>query len=94
MPRRIAFLIYPEFQILDITGPITAFEIAARLEPDAYSLQLIALEPGLVASSSGFSMHAAGLPRPDSIDTLVITGGNGSRDAAHCKSVSGDMNTA
>jgi transcriptional regulator GlxA family with amidase domain len=83
--RRIAFLIYPEFQILDITGPITAFEIASRLEPESYSLQLIALEPGAVASSSGFAMHATGLLRADSIDTLLITGGNGSREAAKCE---------
>jgi len=30
MPRRIAFLIYPDFQLLDVAGPIAAFEIAER----------------------------------------------------------------
>jgi len=30
MTRRIAFLIYPGFQLLDAAGPIAAFEIAAR----------------------------------------------------------------
>jgi transcriptional regulator GlxA family with amidase domain len=30
MPRLIAFLIYPEFQLLDAAGPLAAFEIAER----------------------------------------------------------------
>ena len=27
MPRRVAFLIYPDFQLLDVASPIAAFEI-------------------------------------------------------------------
>ena len=30
MPRRVAFLIYPDFQLLDVAGPIAAFEIMRR----------------------------------------------------------------
>ena len=35
MPRRIAFLIFPDFQILDAAGPLSAFEIAGRLAAGA-----------------------------------------------------------
>ena len=31
MTRNLAVIIFPEFQILDATGPIAAFEIADRL---------------------------------------------------------------
>lgn len=83
--RRIAFLIYPDFQILDAAGPIATFEIAARLEPGTYVLQTIATTPGAVVSSSGCSLLATGLPRPATIDTLVISGGFGSRTAMTCE---------
>jgi transcriptional regulator GlxA family with amidase domain len=84
MTRHIAFLIYPDFQLLDAAGPIAAFEIAARYEPGSYSLRVVAAEPGLVTSSSGVSMQAAPWGRRQSIDTLVIAGGDGSRSAVGC----------
>lgn len=84
MLRPIAFLIYPDFQLLDAAGPIAAFEIAERFEPGSYTLQIVAAEPGLVASSSGASMHALPLGRARGIDTLIVSGGDGSRSAMHC----------
>jgi transcriptional regulator GlxA family with amidase domain len=84
MTRHIAFLIYPDFQLLDAAGPIAAFEIAACYEPGSYSLRVVAAEPGLVASSSGVSMQARPLARARDIDTLVIAGGDGSRSASSC----------
>ena len=84
MTRQIAFLIYPDFQLLDAAGPIAAFEIAARHAPDSYALKVIAAEPGLVASSSGASLQARSLGRARDIDTLIVAGGDGSRSAMNC----------
>ena len=84
MTRRIEFLIYPGFQLLDAAGPIAAFEIAARHQPGSYELRVIAAEPGLIASSSGASMQARALSNARSIDTLIIAGGDGSRSAMNC----------
>jgi transcriptional regulator GlxA family with amidase domain len=84
MPRRVAFLIYPDFQLLDAAGPIAAFEVAERYRPGSYSLRVVAAQPGLVASSSGVPLPALRFGRADSIDTLVISGGDGSRAAANC----------
>jgi transcriptional regulator GlxA family with amidase domain len=84
MPRLIAFLIYPEFQLLDAAGPLAAFEIAARYEPGAYALRVVATKAGRVESSSGASWFAAAARKLKAIDTLVIAGGNGSRAAAGC----------
>ena len=84
MPRQIAFLIYPNFQLLDAAGPIAAFEIAARHAPGSYSLRVVAAAAGLVASSSGASMHAQPLTRARGIDTLIVAGGDGSRSAMTC----------
>ena len=79
MTRAIGFLIFPNFQILDAAGPIGAFEIAERFSPGAYQLVVLAAEMGLVASSSGAAMHAAGLADAPRLDTLIIAGGEGTR---------------
>jgi len=85
MIRPVAFLVFPDFQLLDAAGPIAAFEIAERYRPGSYALRVVAVEPGPVASSSGVCLHAAALGRANRIDTLVISGGNGSRAAAQCR---------
>jgi transcriptional regulator GlxA family with amidase domain len=82
MPRRVAFLIFDDFQLLDAAGPISAFEIAERYAPGTYESRVIAPRAGAVASSAGATMNAQGLLRADGIDTLVIAGGNGTRAAA------------
>jgi transcriptional regulator GlxA family with amidase domain len=84
MPRRIAFLVFPRFQILDATGPIAAFEIAERYRPGTYVLGAIAVAAGPVASSSGVRLQAAALGRADAVDTLIVAGGQGTRAAASC----------
>jgi transcriptional regulator GlxA family with amidase domain len=83
MKRRIACLLFADFQLLDAAGPIAAFEIAEQFVPGSYDLRVVAREAGAVPSTSGATMNAAGLPRAATIDTLLITGGDGSRPAAH-----------
>jgi transcriptional regulator GlxA family with amidase domain len=83
MTRTIAFLIYPNFQLLDAAGPIGAFEMPTReISPAPYALKVIARIPGLVTSSSGAIMLAEELGDPAAIDTLVVAGGQGTEDAA------------
>jgi transcriptional regulator GlxA family with amidase domain len=78
MTRTIGVVIYPEFQILDATGPIAAFEIAARVSPDAYRIVMLAPGGGEVASTSGVRLCAR--PLDDAAyDILLVAGGRGSR---------------
>ena len=81
MTRTIGFLIFPDFQLLDAAGPIAAFEIAGRFVPDAYRLVVLAAEPGLIASSSGAAMQAQALETAPPLDTLIVSGGEGTRAA-------------
>jgi transcriptional regulator GlxA family with amidase domain len=89
MTYRVAFLIFPQFQLLDATGPIAAFEIAGRYQPGTYELRVIAPTAGAVASSSGIPLQASGLGRADRIDTLIVAGGDGSRTAMSCPRIRG-----
>jgi transcriptional regulator GlxA family with amidase domain len=83
MTRLIAFLIFPDFQLLDAAGPLGAFEMPTRgVTPAPYVLKVIARTPGLVTSSSGAIMLAEGLGDPAAIDTLVVAGGQGTEAAA------------
>ncbi|MCM5552076.1 GlxA family transcriptional regulator [Pleomorphomonas sp. NRK KF1] len=80
MTKNIGIFLYKDFQLLDASGPITAFEIAARVKPDAYRLALLSIKGGLVESSSGAAMDSLPVSDAPPLDTLVISGGNGSRD--------------
>lgn len=88
-PRIIAALAYPGVQLLDIIGPLEAFNLAAqqlidegeRKEP-AYRVEIIAKETGPVRSMSGICVESLrAITDPiDGIDTLLVpgalTGGN------------------
>jgi transcriptional regulator GlxA family with amidase domain len=84
MTRDIAFLIFRDFQLLDAAGPIAAFEAAGReTSQGAYRPRVIARADGPVVSSSGVSLLAE--PWSDApLDTLFISGGRGTREAAAC----------
>ncbi|SMF10216.1 transcriptional regulator, AraC family with amidase-like domain [Tistlia consotensis] len=83
MTRTLGLLLFPDFQLLDAAGPISAFELAGRQVPGAYALTLMARAPGAVASSSGVALQAAPLSA-EPFDTLLVAGGLGTRAAARC----------
>jgi transcriptional regulator GlxA family with amidase domain len=80
MTRAIVFVVFDDFQLLDLAGPMTVFEIASRFVPGAYALSTRAPEGGVVSASSGLSIVAEPAGTPD-CDTLVVVGGNGTRAA-------------
>ena len=69
MSRSLGVIIFPDFQILDATGPIAAFEIAARISQGAYALEVLSAEGGPVASTSGVHSGCA----------IICTDGSASR---------------
>lgn len=74
-------LVFPQFLLLDATGPIQVFSTAndeAREAglPAPYRIRLIAQGGGPVASSSGVSLLASPMPRRSMAgDTLIVAGG-------------------
>jgi transcriptional regulator GlxA family with amidase domain len=80
--KMIGILVFPGFQLLDAAGPVSAFEIAARLAGTPLSIKVLAEVPGPVRSSSGVEMLARGLKAAGPISTLVIAGGGGVELAA------------
>lgn len=86
--RRILFLVFPGFQILDLTGPHEVFSQLAR-RGGGVQLQTVAAQPGPVRSSGGLTftpdLALADLP-PAALaaappDTLIVVGGGGVYEA-------------
>jgi transcriptional regulator GlxA family with amidase domain len=86
-PRRVAILVYPGVQSLDLTGPLEVFagarrliEAAARPEP-TYEVQIVAARPDPLRCSSGLTITPdCTLPKGGPpIDTLLVAGGAGRR---------------
>ncbi|GIG91406.1 GlxA family transcriptional regulator [Plantactinospora endophytica] len=80
--RRIVFVIFPRFQVLDLTGPHEVFAQAERLAA-GYRLETVAPLPGPVTASGGLTV-TADLGVDDCvgpIDTLVVAGGRGRAEA-------------
>jgi transcriptional regulator GlxA family with amidase domain len=79
--RSVALVAYSGVQLLDVAGPLEVFRVAADVVPGAYAVDLVANEP--VMTSSGLPLTPDG-PLPDGeIDTLVVAGGPGVRQALY-----------
>lgn len=86
--RRVAIVAVPDFELLDLTGPLSLFGSASRDgavdgEP-AYECQLITLRPGPVRASIGTSLNPDATildADPRSYDTVLVAGGIGARVA-------------
>ncbi|HSN22738.1 MAG TPA: GlxA family transcriptional regulator [Methylomicrobium sp.] len=83
--RNIAMVVYPDCEIVDVTGPMDVFcfanyalRMAGKIADteSVYSLSLIAEEAGPVKTASGMRIVAdyAYDDVPDDIDTLLVTG--------------------
>jgi transcriptional regulator GlxA family with amidase domain len=75
MKRDIGFLVFPGFQILDLSGPLAAFQLAGRLSSqEPYRLRVVSRCGGAVASSSGLEVLTQ--PVGDGFfDTFIVVGG-------------------
>ncbi len=82
MTRNIAFVAFPGFQILDVTGPLSAFDIASRYAKGAYAIRLFAARAGAVPSSSGAALVAEAFPPRPHFHTVIVSGGDGVLAAA------------
>lgn len=78
MPCRIAFVLFPGFQQLDLAGPMAVFEVARLARPGSYSWRLVASGPPCTRSSAGVDWPVQPLPRRrGDVDLVMVIGGDG-----------------
>jgi transcriptional regulator GlxA family with amidase domain len=74
MTRTIAFVVYPDFELLDLSGPVSAFTVA-RLHGAPYSVSVVAAKGGYVGSVAGVKVETQRPATRPRYDTVVVVGG-------------------
>ena len=88
LPRKVALVVFDGLQPLDLVGPFEVFAGAnsyetRRQRPAPYEVSVVAATPGEVTSVSGL-VFSVSRPLPaDPVDSIVVVGGNGSRQARY-----------
>lgn len=79
--HRIAFVVYPGFELLDMSGPTAVFHGANRAlgqhgKPAFYRITLASAEGGAVESSSGVTVETVAIStlRPGTFPTVLVAG--------------------
>jgi transcriptional regulator GlxA family with amidase domain len=88
-PGRVAMVAFPSVQLLDVVGPFEVLAAAGRVERDrglgpGSALEFVGPAIGSLGAASGLTLGVDrdDADRPDSIDTLIVAGGIGSRAAS------------
>jgi len=78
----LGFFIFPDFSILDVAGPLAAFDVPRReIRPPPYEIVVCSRDGGPVASACGASLMSVPIARRR-FDTFVVSGGRGSIEAS------------
>ena len=78
--KRIVLLAYDRVQALDLFGPTEVFDIAGRF--DGVDYEVVVATPGGARVRTSSGVEVGGAPLDDEpLDTLVVTGGKGVREA-------------
>ena len=87
MPRRVVIVALPEVQPLDVAGPAEVLASAASVaggDDAAYTIEVVAPGGAPIPTDSGYAIAPAGALEAvhGPIDTLLVAGGAGARDAS------------
>jgi transcriptional regulator GlxA family with amidase domain len=84
-PRKVLILAFPGIQPLDVIGPAEVFSCANQLAPDAYDVEVTAAASApIIARGGGYGIMPATTTAAHrgSLDTLIVAGGRGVKEAA------------
>lgn len=79
--HKVIFIVYPGFELLDASGPVSVFNGANRVlrmqgKPTFYEVGLVSAKGGTVASSSGIAVETRPITeaRQDEAQTVLVAG--------------------
>jgi transcriptional regulator GlxA family with amidase domain len=94
MTLDVGVLIFPDFQLLDLSGPTAAFQLAGyALDHQPYRVHVLSRTGGQVCSSAGVAVDSRACDDVV-LDTLVVAGGAGSRPATRIAAEAAFVRTA
>jgi transcriptional regulator GlxA family with amidase domain len=74
VPRPIWFVVFPGFELLDLGGPLCAFNLARDFHQAGYEVRVVSVAGGLVSGSSGVAINTVPPATTDHLDTLIVVG--------------------
>jgi transcriptional regulator GlxA family with amidase domain len=78
MPRRVVAVVFDGFLLLDLAGPLGAFEVAGAYVEDGYAVELVSVSGGSVRSSGGVTVESRTFEAGEPVDLMIVPGGAGS----------------
>lgn len=75
MSHRIAFVVAPGFELLDLAGPLCAFNLAKKLHGADYEIAVVSATGGMVEGSAGLPVDTSSPRAADEAHTVIAIGG-------------------
>ncbi len=72
--RTIWFVVFPGFELLDLGGPLCAFNLAVDFHQAAYDVRIVSATGGMVRGAAGVAISTERPPSPNHLDTLIVVG--------------------
>lgn len=73
-PKSIWFVVFPGFELLDLSGPRCAFNLASEMHHARYEVHVISAAGGLINGAAGIRIETASAPASGPFDTIVAVG--------------------
>ncbi len=73
--RKITFLVFPHYELLDLSGPASAFNLANELFDAQYIIRVVSAEGGLVTDRAGMSIATETFVDVEEGETIIAVGG-------------------
>lgn len=75
MQRSITFIVHPGFELLDLSGPCSAFNLASELYGAQYPIRIVSVSGGPVVDRAGVSIASEAFGQVGPSHTLLAAGG-------------------
>lgn len=75
MKQKITFFVYPEFELLDLSGPCSAFNLVNELYGGLYDLRVVSVAGGSILDRAGLSINTEKFTEIGENETLLAVGG-------------------
>lgn len=72
--RSICFIVFPGFELLDLSGPRCAFNLASDMHQAGYEVQIVSASGGLVDGAAGIKIETVSARARARFDTVIVVG--------------------
>lgn len=75
MQKKVTFVVYPNYELLDLSGPASAFHLVNELYNARYAINVVSAHGGIVVDRSGLGMQTNCLAVAEEGETILAVGG-------------------